>query len=152
MGNENDELQRQIVDLRDHQKLLYETLKSCGNDSIAEMRAGEKEIVKEETTYKAGVKEFLEENVRLRVQVKGLTRELAGREEEVRILIEEMGSRRSASNDRYNYPITVQRYRFTENFGTIGGPSRHPVKPVRWLRSGGGGGSGFWASDWSCYS
>ncbi|KAK6522398.1 hypothetical protein TWF281_002960 [Arthrobotrys megalospora] len=102
--NQNEELQRQIADMRDHQKLLYDALvasnerqvdtpyldqnpESGRNTKAVEGVAG--------MTYKDNIDDIIEENKRLKTQVKSLSRELAGREEEVRLLIEEMGNRRA---------------------------------------------------------
>ncbi|KAK6330620.1 hypothetical protein TWF718_002817 [Orbilia javanica] len=98
--NENEELQRQISDLRDHQRLLYEALTASNvhevssthlpKDLEGNQNFGASEGVAE-ATHKDDPSDIIEENNRLKTQVKSLARELAGREEEVRILIEEMG-------------------------------------------------------------
>ncbi|KAF3194381.1 hypothetical protein TWF225_006927 [Orbilia oligospora] len=101
--NQNEELQRQIADLRDHQKLLYDALTASNEHrESSPYISGDPEdshngeVLKgvTEMTYKDDVNDIIEENTRLKVQVKSLARELAGREEEVRLLIEEMGKER----------------------------------------------------------
>ncbi|KAF3226548.1 hypothetical protein TWF106_000289 [Orbilia oligospora] len=101
--NQNEELQRQIADLRDHQKLLYDALTASNehrenlpytSGDPEDSCNGEVLEGATEMTYNNGINDIIEENTRLKVQVKSLARELAGREEEVRLLIEEMGKQR----------------------------------------------------------
>ncbi|KAK6496062.1 hypothetical protein TWF481_002086 [Arthrobotrys musiformis] len=101
--NQNEELQRQISDLRDHQKLLYNTLASSNihkaDSPYAPNSTGAFDTSEglEGVTgmlYKDNISEIAEENTRLKTQVKSLARELAGREEEVRLLLEEMGKQK----------------------------------------------------------
>ncbi|KAK6502666.1 hypothetical protein TWF506_003244 [Arthrobotrys conoides] len=101
--NQNEELQRQIADLRDHQKLLYDALTSSNESQDNSPYASKNpegsrngEVIEgvAEMTYSESINDVVEENIRLKRQVKSLARELAGREEEVRLLIEEMGKQR----------------------------------------------------------
>ncbi|KAK6342215.1 hypothetical protein TWF730_001693 [Orbilia blumenaviensis] len=103
--NQNEELQRQIADLRDHQKLLYDALAASNEreasptNNTQDMEPGNSETLKAqgvtEATYGDNIDNIVEENNRLQAQVKTLARELAAREEEVRILSEEMSKQRA---------------------------------------------------------
>ncbi|KAK6542339.1 hypothetical protein TWF694_006298 [Orbilia ellipsospora] len=85
LQRENTELNRQISDLRDHQRVIHEALDNTATKSVTDdIKIRRLARVDEDNFH------LLEENHRLRDQVKTLTQELAISEEEKRILGEEL--------------------------------------------------------------
>ncbi|KAF3929704.1 hypothetical protein AA313_de0206341 [Arthrobotrys entomopaga] len=91
LQRENTELNRQISDLRDHQRVIHEALDNAATKSVTDDVKLRRLAQLDKDNF-----HLSEENHRLRDQVKGLTQELAIDEEEKRILREELKKQTAA--------------------------------------------------------
>ncbi|EPS35301.1 hypothetical protein H072_11356 [Dactylellina haptotyla CBS 200.50] len=89
MQIENEELHRQITDLRDHQNLLYDALGTKPVHNKPHMQLSDEQYDR-----------MFEENGILKDQIKRLARELAGAEEEMRVFVDHLRGKKSAKGDQ----------------------------------------------------